>query len=712
MSAIYICIIWKLDCRQVKRGQENQTLLLQSLSIAFFSISINPIMDSSTFRTTVGNAASGIHVGQLHNQTRYVVPLDKTLANAIFALANELSTICVSLLWALLQLLIMVHQKSIRKARSSLEKSIMTLTASHRGWWRSLFDTISVSRRKNGRRSVKASIITFSVISALLCHGLLYGSNFIIAGSNQGAISIFSPDSCIPPFNWSAPHDNKVSSDVEHIARGSDYDKFDPWAREISLELGQRVGLLGSASAADFGLEITRQSGCWFGDHLCLNGTLGNLEMHFRADTSQLGVLSQKKVWIEGRSRISQFDVDKWVEETSQTYSNTNATTIELFEFGSHFENGKSIPLTWPQFSVISTTHDTDSTTFWADTSGRLGNYSFPEGFNLIDAHLTLIFLPSTSLPHVNGSRRDSLLGAWDWDFPESNITMAYNRPRLLVARDDARLCVRHKCTEFGGADQITPSAERLLKEAGIPRDFVWLSAHAADGMISGPVRLLRNKALMVNDFVAEGNTLDVSSYTIPEIVRWFSLSAAATAALPGRIASGYFSRNWVVSGVTGGTTPPVTEDSIANMTGQNAHTATDLCMVVLGVDERKQLIDIIPFISIIASIFLLGGLDLILGHWILRKRFVKWHRYIDLELLERLSTENTDSGNLSQNLSNVPEAILLEDRVARINAEASTTVETSTTAGSSTTAEGSTATEVSNNKTAPEFQNYRRMSM
>ncbi len=128
--------------------------------------------------------------------------------------------------------------------------------------------------------------------------------------------------------------------------------------------------------------------------------------------------------------------------------------------------------------------------------------------------------------------------------------------------------------------------------------------------MISGPVRLLRNKALMVNDFVAEGNTLDVSGYAIPEIVRWFALSAAATAALPGRRAPGHFGRKWVASGVTGGTAPPVTGNSVdgppTNATASAAHTASELCRATIGKDLGRQFVNILPILYIMVfTIFL-----------------------------------------------------------------------------------------------------------
>ena len=350
-------------------------------------------------------------------------------------------------------------------------------------------------------------------------------------------------------------------------------------------------------------------------------------------------------MWIEGRSRVSQVDVDEVMAQTSQEYNNDNMTAVDVFKFGSLFQDGSTKPLNWSMFSALSTSHDIDSTTFWADASGRPGNNSFPEGFNLVDAHLTLMFFPATILPSPNDSKVNSMFG--EWPFRYGNITKAYNKPRLLVSRDDSRVCVDNDCTPFGGADQITPAAERLFEQNGIPRDFVFLSTHAADGMVSGPVRLLRNKALMVNDFVAEGNTLDVSNYAIPEVVRWFALSAFATAALPGRIASGYFARKWVLSGVTGETIPPVTGDSLhrSNAASTIDRKASALSRVTIGIDQHKRLINIMP-ILVIGVVYLFLALVQVLVYFYAKnppidnglKRFLtKFDPFVDLNLLKRL---------------------------------------------------------------------------
>lgn len=45
---------------------------------------------------------------------------------------------------------------------------------------------------------------------------------------------------------------------------------------------------------------------------------IGNLQMNFRVDTSQIGVLSKKKIWIEGRSQLGQIDVDEVMAQTFQ----------------------------------------------------------------------------------------------------------------------------------------------------------------------------------------------------------------------------------------------------------------------------------------------------------------------------------------------------------------------------------------------------------
>lgn len=320
-------------------------------------------------------------------------------------------------------------------------------------------------------------------------------------------------------------------------------------------------------------------------------------------------------------------------------------TAIDIFKFGSLSLNESTTPLDWSTFSALTTSHDIDSTTFWADASGRPGNNSFPKGLNLVDAHLTLMFFPATILPSTNESYVNSMFG--EWPFRYGNLTKAYNKPRLLVSRDDSRLCVDNACTQFGGADQITPAAERLFSQNEIPRDFVFLSAHAADGMVSGPVRLLRNKALMVNDFVAEGNTLDVSSYAIPEVVRWFALSAFATTALPGRIASGYFARKWVLSGVTGETIPPVTGDSIhrTNAASTIDRKASELSRVTIGVDQQKRLINIMPILAI-GVVFLFLALVEILLYFLAKsprlhngfKRLLTvFDEIVDLKLLEQL---------------------------------------------------------------------------
>ncbi|KAH8774054.1 hypothetical protein BGZ57DRAFT_855122 [Hyaloscypha finlandica] len=599
-------------------------------------------MSFNQFRSNVNDSRTTLRVGYINNDLQYLVSLDKDLANALLASANALTSILAGFLLGYLKWLLHLHPEITRKPNSFLTKGFMVMAASHRGCWQFLVDGISLCYSDPGRRSLMGSIITLSLITAVICTGFQYSLNFLLASSNQGAYSIFGTDFGMAPFNWSAGASNSISGGVEHIARGSDYDIFDAWARGISLQLGQEVEAVGFGN--DSGLTVSKQVGCWFGDHFCLDGSIGNLLMHFRVDTSQIGVLSRKKVSIEGRSRCSQVDVDEVMAQTSQQYSNANMTAIDFFEFGSLSQNGSITPVSWSTFSALSTTHDTDSTTFWADASGRPGNYSFPENFNLVDAHLTLIFLPATILPYVNGSNVDSVFG--EWPFRYGNITNAYNKPRLLACRDDSRLCVANNCTQYGGADQVTPAAERLFRHTGIPRDFVFLSTHAADGMVSGPVRLLRNKALMVNDFVAEGNTLDVSSYAIPEVVRWFALSASATTALPGRIASGHFARKWVLSGVTGETTPTVTGDSIerTNATSIIDRTAKELSRITIGVDQQRQLVNILPILSI-GVVFLVIAFAKVLIF--LAKIFEYGNRFMnlliildsftDLQLLRRL---------------------------------------------------------------------------
>lgn len=534
-----------------------------------------------------------------------LVSLDKDLANALLACANVLTAILTGFSLGFLKWLLHLHRGIGREPKSFLGMGFIVMAASHRGCWDLLVDVIAFCFSNKGRKLLKGSIITLSVIIAMSCTGLLYALSFELASSNLGAYSIFGTDFGVAPYNWSGGASNSISGDVEHIARGSDYDIFDGWARNISLQLGQAVEAVGFGN--DSGLTVSKQDGCWFGENFCLDGSIGNLSMYSRVDTDQIGVLSRKKVSIEGRSLCSQVEIDEVIAQTSQKYSNANMTTINSFEFGSLSQNGSTTPYSWSVFSALSTIHDTDSTTFWADASGRPGNYTFPEGFNLVDAHLTLIFLPATILPSVNGSKVNSMFG--EWPFRHGNITNAYNKPRLLACRDDCRVCVGDDCTQFGGADQVTPAAERLFRRTGIPRDFVFLSTHVADGMVSGPVRLLRNKALIVNDFVAEGNTLDISSFAISEVVRWFALSASATTALPGRIASGYFSRKWVLSGVTGGTTPPITGDSIegADTASIIDRTAKELSQVTIGVDQQRLLVNIMPSLIIGVVFFFLS---------------------------------------------------------------------------------------------------------
>lgn len=608
-------------------------------------------------------------LGYINNDRQYLLSLDRGPANALFAFAYILTGILAGFILVFLKWLLHLYPgigpqpnrllaAGDKKPNDALKTDFVIMAASHRGCWQLFFDAITLCDSNNGKRSLSWSIgslfdsknrnrflrwrfIILFFFMAIIYTGSLYALNFSLASSNQGAYSIFRPDFSVAPFNWSAGASNSISAAVEHIARGSDYDPFDGWARNISLVLGQAVAAVGFAN--DLGLNVSKQAGCWFGDQFCLDGTIGNLTMHFRVDTSQIGVLSLKKVSIEGRSMCSEVEVDEVMAQTSQQYSNDNMTAIDSFQFGSLSQNGSITPVSWSTFSALSTTHDTDSTTFWADASGRPGNYSFPEGFNLVDAHLTLIFLPATILPSINGSGVNSIFG--EWPFRYGNITQAYNKPRLLACRDDSRMCVGNDCTPFGGYDQVRPAAEGLFRRTGIPRDFVFLSTHAADGMVSGPVRLLRNKALMVNDFVAEGNTLDVSSYAIPEVVRWFALSASATAALPGRIASGYFARKWVLSGVTGGTTPPVTGDSIGGTDVDSVvnHRAKELSRITIGVDQQRQLVNILP-ILLIGVFYLVISLAQVLIYFAsLRyesdfiKRWMILDPFTDLEILGKL---------------------------------------------------------------------------
>lgn len=548
-------------------------------------------MSFNQFRSNVNNSSTTFRVGYIGDNLEYLFSFDKGLANSLLAFANALTSILAAFLFGFLQWLLHLHPGIGPRPETFLPRAFMFMASTHRGPWDFFVDTTILCFSIKDKRSLKWSIVPLTIIMSIICAGLPFSLNFLLASSNQGAYGIFNSDFSVAPYNWSVRAVNLISGAVEHIARGSDWDIFDPWSRNISLILGRLVEAEGSAN--DSGLTISKQAGCWYDNQFCLDGSIGNLKMEFRVDTSQIGVLSRKKVAVEGRSQCSQVEVDTVMAQTSQQYSNANETAIDSFQFGSLYQNGSTTPVSWSMFSALSNAHDTDSTTFWADTSGRPGNYSFPKGFNLVDAHLTLIFLPATILPSINGSQINSVFG--EWPFRYGNITKAYNKPRLLACRDDARLCVGNNCTPFGGSEQVTPAAERLFRQAGIPRDFVFLATHAADGMVSGPVRLLRNKALMVNDFVAEGNTLDVSSYAIAEIIRWFALSAAATTALPGRIASGYFARKWVLSGVTGETTPP---DSM-NAASIIDRSAKELSRVTIGIDQHRQLVNIIPMLSI-----------------------------------------------------------------------------------------------------------------
>ena len=83
--------------------------------------------------------------------------------------------------------------------------------------------------------------------------------------------------------------------------------------------------------------------------------------------------------------------------------------------------------------------------------------------------------------------------------------------------------------------------------------------------------------------------------------MRWFALSAFAITALRGRIASGYFACKWALSGVTGGTTPLVTGDSIGGMSSASVidHTAKVLSRVTIGGDQQRRLLNITPILSI-----------------------------------------------------------------------------------------------------------------
>lgn len=642
-------------------------------------------MSFNQFRSNVVSSKTTFRVGFVNADLLYLVSLDEDLANALLAGSNALPPILAGFLWGFCIWLLPLHpgirrnpeiwripeggrnpeigrdvevgrnpangrntavgrNPEVERRRDSFQaRGFMVMAASRRGCWYFFVDAIAFWR-DNEKGFLGVTVIISSGIVAIICTGFPFSLNFALASSNQGAYSIFGTNLGVAPFNWSADAINSISAAVEHVARGSDYDIFDGLARKTSLQLGQAVEAVGCGS--DLGLNVSKQAGCWWGDRFCLNGSIGDLQMHFRVDTSQIGVLSRRKVWIEGRSRISQIDVDEVMAQTSQKYSNDNMTAIDTFEFGFLSQNGSTTPITWSTFSALSTSHDTDSTTFWADASGRPGNNSFPEGFNLVNAHLTLTFFPATILPSTNGSTVNSMFG--EWPFRYGNITTAYSKPRLLASRDDSRLCVGNTCTPFGGADQITPAAERLFQKCGIPRDFVFLSSHAADGMISGPVRLLRNKALMVNDFVAEGNTLDVSSYAIPEVVRWFALSAFATTALPGRIASGYFARKWVLSGVTGETTPPVTGDSVhrTNAVSTIGSKAEALSRVTIGVDQQKRLINIMPILAI-GAVFLFLVFVRLLIHFVANSPRMHNTRFrylltildpfVDLELLRRL---------------------------------------------------------------------------
>ena len=128
---------------------------------------------------------------------------------------------------------------------------------------------------------------------AIICTGFPYSLNFALASSNQGAYSIFGTDLGVAPFNWSADSINSISAPVEHIARGSDYDIFDGIVRNSSLVVGQAVETVGFGS--DLGFNVSKEAKCWFGERFCLNGSIGDLQMHFRVDTSQIGVFQKRR---------------------------------------------------------------------------------------------------------------------------------------------------------------------------------------------------------------------------------------------------------------------------------------------------------------------------------------------------------------------------------------------------------------------------------
>lgn len=135
---------------------------------------------------------------------------------------------------------------------------------SYRGCWEFLVDAIPLRYFRNGEGSLKRSIITLSPL------------NFELASWNQGAYSIFGTDFGAAPFNWSAGASNPISATPEHIARGSDYDIFDEWARNISLHLGQAVEAVGFGN--DLDLTVSKQAGCRFGDQFCLDVALWSFE--------------------------------------------------------------------------------------------------------------------------------------------------------------------------------------------------------------------------------------------------------------------------------------------------------------------------------------------------------------------------------------------------------------------------------------------------